>query len=142
MIIFDRFLCCIKLKSFGKFVGWTGLVISVFLAYAIFLVLTGKKTTSANSNFYDNTRFQHLSIFCIALLLIAALFHVLLIYGIKFVSEEFPHATHISHRKKNFTIVFSQFFFAAQVSSHRAISHSLDRTKRYSFMHPSLANSS
>jgi ABC-type Na+ efflux pump permease subunit len=87
MIIFDRFLCCINLKSFGKCVGWAGMMICVFVAYAIFLVLTGRKSAVAQSNFYENPKFNHLSILFIVLLLIAALFHILLICGIKYVSQ-------------------------------------------------------
>lgn len=42
MIVFDRFLCCISLKSFGKFIGWLGAMTSLMMVYAVFLVLTAK----------------------------------------------------------------------------------------------------
>lgn len=42
MIFFDRFLGCISLKSFGKFIGWVGMMIYIFTAYAIFLVVSAK----------------------------------------------------------------------------------------------------
>lgn len=45
MIIFDRFLCCIGLKFFGKFIGWIGTMTTVMIAYAIFLVSGAKKPT-------------------------------------------------------------------------------------------------
>jgi hypothetical protein len=48
MIIFDRFLCCIKLKTFGKFFGWIGTVFSVLAAYALFLVMSGRKSAGSN----------------------------------------------------------------------------------------------
>jgi hypothetical protein len=45
MFIFDRFLCCISLKLFGKAVGWIGTVVSFMTAYALFLVVSAKSRT-------------------------------------------------------------------------------------------------
>lgn len=42
MIIFDRFLCCVSLKLFGKAIGWIGTVASTMIAYALFLVVSAK----------------------------------------------------------------------------------------------------
>lgn len=42
MIVCDRFLCCISLKTVGKFIGWIGTMVSFMLAYAFFLILTAK----------------------------------------------------------------------------------------------------
>lgn len=42
MIIFDRFLCCIRLKSLGKFVGWTGTMLCVLVAYTVLLVIASR----------------------------------------------------------------------------------------------------
>lgn len=42
MIILDRFLCCISLKTFGKFVGWVGTMLCALAAYAVFLVVASK----------------------------------------------------------------------------------------------------
>lgn len=50
MIIFDRFLCCVKLKLFGKAIGWTGLMISLMCAYATFLVAGGRKSAGKNAS--------------------------------------------------------------------------------------------
>jgi hypothetical protein len=47
MIIFDRFLFCINLKTFGKFFGWVGTMTAIMIAYAMFLVASAK---SANVN--------------------------------------------------------------------------------------------
>lgn len=94
MIIFDRFLCCISLKTFGKFFGWAGTVICVFLAYAIFLVLSGRKTAGDKidgNSLYAYPQFSQISVLLIVLLIVAAIFHVLLICGVKFVS--YPHFT-------------------------------------------------
>lgn len=42
MIIFDRFLCCISLKFFGKFLGWIGTMLSLGIAYAFLLIRSAK----------------------------------------------------------------------------------------------------
>lgn len=44
MIIFDRFLCCISIKTFGKFFGWIGMMASLVLGYAIFLIASAKRS--------------------------------------------------------------------------------------------------
>ena len=50
MMIFDRFLCCVKLKLFGKIIGWTGTMISLMSAYATFLVAGGRKSAGQNAS--------------------------------------------------------------------------------------------
>jgi hypothetical protein len=50
MIIFDRFLCCISLKTFGKFIGWTGTMISIMIAYAAFLIASARKSAGENGS--------------------------------------------------------------------------------------------
>lgn len=47
MIIFDRFLCCISLKFFGKFLGWIGTMLSLGVAYAFFLIRSAKSANQA-----------------------------------------------------------------------------------------------
>jgi hypothetical protein len=112
MIIFDRFLCCISLKTFGKTIGWIGLMTSLCVAYAIFLVISAKATsvydvkqryfgsqiTTDGFNlllliFYFSSYFKikiseayYYSASAIGALLLFALIHVSIICGIKFVS--------------------------------------------------------
>ena len=50
MIIFDRFLCCVKLQFFGKIVGWTGTMLSLMTAYAIFLIASGRELAGQNAS--------------------------------------------------------------------------------------------
>lgn len=50
MIVFDRFLCCISLKTFGKFIGWIGTMASFMMIYALFLVLTAKSVNLLSLN--------------------------------------------------------------------------------------------
>ncbi|KAG5669902.1 hypothetical protein PVAND_000192 [Polypedilum vanderplanki] len=94
MIIFDRFLCCIKLKTFGKFFGWIGAVFSIMTAYALFLVASGRKTTGQNVSdhmFYGKDLsiedFYYYTWLLIGLLLIIAILHIMLICGIKFLKS-------------------------------------------------------
>ncbi|KAL7026315.1 hypothetical protein ACKWTF_013848 [Chironomus riparius] len=90
MIIFDRFLCCVKLKLFGKVIGWTGLMISLMIAYATFLVAGGRKSAGQNApnevlrHLFNDEDFYYYSALVIALLLIIAVFHIMLICGIKY----------------------------------------------------------
>lgn len=116
MIIFDRFLCCIKLKLFGKLFGWIGTCFSIMSAYAIFLIACGRKSAGENVSkpkhmIYGNdlsaegevkghtiffgiykyifcyqTDFYYYTALVIGLLLIIAAVHILLICGIKYVS--------------------------------------------------------
>lgn len=132
MIIFDRFLCCISLKTFGKFFGWAGTVICVFLAYAVFLVLSGRKTTGDKkdgNSLFAYPQFIEISVLFIALLLVAAIFHVLLLFGIKFVSYQRSSPT-------KFLIIF----LAAQVLTNRAISHSINCQNRCRSLHLAFPN--
>ena len=120
MIIFDRFLCCISLKTFGKFFGWAGTVICVFLAYAIFLVLSGRKTAgdkNDGNSLYAYPQFSQVSVMLIVLLIVAAIFHVLLICGVKFVSildiliHIFIHfISYSSNPSSSYPISFNQLF--------------------------------
>lgn len=94
MIIFDRFLCCIKLKSFGKFFGWIGTTFSILLAYATFLVASGRKAAGENTSNHmiigrdwKTEDFYYICGLIIAFLLIISIFHIMLICGIKYLKS-------------------------------------------------------
>lgn len=98
MIIFDRFLCCINLKTFGKFIGWVGATSSVLIAFLASLVVVVKALKSgdlmATTRDYSENLWKDFqpNLWVLFGLLVAAwilifIVHVLLIVGIKKVSE-------------------------------------------------------
>ncbi|CRL07457.1 CLUMA_CG020426, isoform A [Clunio marinus] len=94
MIIFDRFLCCISLKTFGKFVGWVGSMGAIMMAYAMFLIYSVKPENLRGFKDYhiksSSITTEDVHIFAgisFALLLLFTLIHILLIIGIKFIKS-------------------------------------------------------
>lgn len=98
MIIFDRFLCCINLKSFGKFIGWTGAMTLLLFAYGAGLVLSAKpaKFYELTRRFTDVDNIPKNDSLALGLLIgtwtVVFLIHVFLIVGVKYVSVKYQRS--------------------------------------------------